>query len=131
MLFFGIRYLSLVEDKGIRQTLPYVFSETEIYGMIGALIVLQAISFGSFLMIIEPKYRATFLSTRTAPQHCCWLFLNNTLDSERIKVFEDNHTFWLSIKGEVLTWLNENLPTWVEEKPEWFNGSVKSMIKDR
>ncbi|GMH71148.1 hypothetical protein TrST_g11333 [Triparma strigata] len=105
--------------------------ETEIYGIIGSLIALQVISFSSFLYIIEPKYRATFTSLRTGPMHCQFLFHNNTLDSEKIKVFEDNRDFWLPIKDEVKIWLNERLPTWLEEKPEWFNSTVKSMIEDK
>jgi hypothetical protein len=128
--YLGSRYLAHVEDEEVQASLPYVFSSEQVYGSIGALSVLQLISFIALLTIIPSKYRSTFYSLKTGSQFCCELFQNTSEDSAKIKVFTKYKGHWEPIESEVRVWLNERLPTWIDESPEWFDDQVKSMIPD-
>jgi hypothetical protein len=128
--YFGSGYLAHVEDEDVQESLSYVFSSKQVYASIGALSVLQLIIFITLLVIIPSKYRSTFLSFKTGSQFSCESFQNKVGDSLKIDVFNQYKGHWEPIKSDVRVWLNERLPTWLSEAPEWFNDQVKSMIPD-
>ena len=44
---------------------------------------------------------------------------------------EDNRHKWeYKIGAEVKAWINERLPLWLEEPPEWFDDYKRSIIPD-
>ena len=45
-------------------------------------------------------------------------------------VFTCHKCYYLPIEAEIKTWLNERLPVWISEEPEWFNDQKKSTIPD-
>ncbi|GMH94869.1 hypothetical protein TrST_g7751 [Triparma strigata] len=44
--------------------------------------------------------------------------------------FNMHQSTFAPIKEEVKEWINERLPVWLAEKPEWFDDSFKAMILD-
>ena len=49
----------------------------------------------------------------------------------KFRVFDVNrHTWEYKIGPEVKAWVNERLPVWLEDEPEWFNDVKKSLIPD-
>lgn len=129
-IYFGSRYLSYVEDEEVAEALSYVLTEGEVYGGIGGLIVLQITSFLMFLFLIEDKYRSTFTSFRTGSQHVVGTFENASNERVKIGVMNNHRSLWKVIEGDVRRWLNENLPAWLSEQPEWFDATVRRMVFD-
>lgn len=128
--YFGSRYLAHVEDEEVQASLPSIFSSEQVYGSIGALSVLQLISFISLLKIMPKKYRSTFYSLKTGSRYCCELFQKTREDSCKIHIFGNCKSYWEPVQSEVRVWLNDRLPTWINESPEWFDDQIKSTIPD-
>ena len=87
-LYFSSRYLDIVKDEGVQESLEYVLSSSEVYGAVGGLIVLQLLSFSTFLALIDERYRATFTSFAKGSTCCCQLFRDNSHDHIKILIFE-------------------------------------------
>ena len=76
-----------------------------------------------FFCTIDLSYVNTFIGIKTGPQHTCERF-NKMGESDETKfgvVFGSSLSYTKSIRGEVRTWVAENIAGWIEEKPEWFN----------
>eukprot|EP00519_Triparma_laevis_P013538 CAMPEP_0182490554 /NCGR_PEP_ID=MMETSP1321-20130603/376_1 /TAXON_ID=91990 /ORGANISM="Bolidomonas sp., Strain RCC1657" /LENGTH=336 /DNA_ID=CAMNT_0024692759 /DNA_START=1397 /DNA_END=2407 /DNA_ORIENTATION=- len=131
-LYFGSRYLSYVEDdEEAKATLSSIYSSEQIYGVLVTLAGVQMCSFATFLYIIPSQYRQTFLSTETATQFTCRKFKSTSDDHLKMTfTFCGHQSTYAPIKEEVKDWINERLPVWLAEKPEWFDDSFKAMILD-
>ncbi|GMH62751.1 hypothetical protein TL16_g03547 [Triparma laevis f. inornata] len=100
-------------------------------GAIGSLVALQTICYISFLAIIEPKYRKTFLGTTTASQMTMAKFQETRDDHVKLEFTFDVHpSLWAPIKDEVKNWVNEALRLWIREQPDWFDDHAKASIPD-
>ncbi|GMH90221.1 hypothetical protein TrST_g12947 [Triparma strigata] len=88
-------------------------------------------SFALFLASINRKYLHTFVSTLTACQYISDIFTDNPNDDEaRSYIFSRNEQKWKSVRDQCKAWLNERLPAWICEQPDWFNDYRKSLIPD-
>jgi len=88
-------------------------------------------SFVLFLFSIEQEYVHTFFDLRTSCKFNTDHFKNAVTDEERIDVFVTNEYKWRDAIGdEVKDWVDQNLESWVEESPDWFNDYRKSTIPD-
>jgi len=104
---------------------------------IDVLSVMTALCFGLstsfllFLMFIEKKYVATFVSTKTSSAHIISKFLENDSDQLKFKILQRNELKWRAAIGpQVKTWIAERLPKWLDEKPEWFTNHKRSCVPD-
>lgn len=114
--YFGSRYLAYVDDEEVSASLDFV---------------LQTICYISFLAIIEPKYRKTFLGTTTASQMTMAKFQETRDDHVKLEFTFDVHpSLWAPIKDEVKNWVNEALGLWMREQPDWFDDHAKASIPD-
>eukprot|EP00520_Triparma_pacifica_P018212 CAMPEP_0118632278 /NCGR_PEP_ID=MMETSP0785-20121206/358_1 /TAXON_ID=91992 /ORGANISM="Bolidomonas pacifica, Strain CCMP 1866" /LENGTH=564 /DNA_ID=CAMNT_0006523035 /DNA_START=84 /DNA_END=1777 /DNA_ORIENTATION=+ len=92
----------------------------------------MVISYSTLLSTMERKYLPTFLSWQTSCEMYQDLFTEHDEDALRFWIFDANaHKWEYKIGEEVRAWLNERLPVWLEEEPEWFNPLRKSWIPDR
>ena len=88
-------------------------------------------SLATFLYIIPSQCRQTFLTPETAPQFTCRKFKSASEDHIKMQFsFNMHQSTFAPIKEEVKEWINERLPVWLAEKPEWFDDSFKAMILD-
>jgi hypothetical protein len=55
-------------------------------------------------------------------------FLQGENDATKIKVFGSSRHHWVSIDGEIKTWIQLNWAKWEEEKPEWFTDVMKAKV---
>jgi hypothetical protein len=89
------------------------------------------LSYITLLLSMNKKYLDTFIGTKTGNEHCHGFFTDNEEDWKKFGVFHNNRHKWeYKIGPEVKAWLNERLPVWLEDEPEWFNDVMKSMIPD-
>ncbi|GMI07272.1 hypothetical protein TrLO_g6094 [Triparma laevis f. longispina] len=129
--YFGSRYLAYVDDEEVSSSLDFVFMSEQVNGAIGSLVALQTICYISFLAIIEPKYRKTFLGTTTASQMTMAKFQETRDDHVKLEFTFDVHpSLWAPIKDEVKNWVNEALRLWIREQPDWFDDHAKASIPD-
>ena len=129
-LYFGSRYLTFIEDDEVKATLDYVFSSDKIYGGLGCLAAVQLLSFALLMSIVPSKIRKTFFSTQTEKQFTCTNFKTAPNDFAKMDTFDVHPTLYAPIKEELKAWLNERLPVFLEEQPEWFNDQKKAAIPD-
>ncbi|GMI12795.1 hypothetical protein TrLO_g520 [Triparma laevis f. longispina] len=89
-------------------------------------------SFALFLSSINRKYLHTFVSTLMACQYISDIFTDNSNDdAARNLILSRNEQKWVPFVGDqVKVWLNERLPIWIAQKPDWFNDYRKSLITD-
>mmetsp|Transcript_14937 Transcript_14937/g.30736 ORF Transcript_14937/g.30736 Transcript_14937/m.30736 type:complete len:199 (-) Transcript_14937:16-612(-) len=87
-------------------------------------------TFGIFLYSIKPQFRSSFYSLKTGNEHVMDIFRLNTEDELRLNILHTNKYKWEPIKEEVLDWLTEKLPMWLETQPDWFDNYFKATIED-
>jgi hypothetical protein len=91
----------------------------------------MVVSYVSLLVSVKREYLHTFISTKTSRKSSQEVFTKNEEDAERFKIFENNRHKWeYKIGAEVKAWINEKLPLWLEEPPEWFDDHKRSIIPD-
>ncbi|GMH84142.1 hypothetical protein TrST_g12287 [Triparma strigata] len=129
-LYFGSRYLTFVEDEEVKTTLDYVFSSDQIYGGLGCLAAVQFLSFSLLMSIVPSKIRKTFFSTQTGQQFTCTNFEMAQNDLAKLDTFSIHPSYYVPIKEGIKAWLNERLPVWIAEEPDWFDDQKKATIPD-
>ena len=89
-------------------------------------------SFCMLLATMKKEFRRSFVETTTSNRFLQDVFIKEGLpDEQKIEVFTTNVYKWRDVIGEdVKHWVGERLPTWLEEKPEWFNEQKMSVIFD-
>lgn len=122
--------MAYLEDEEVALALNYVFTSEQIYGGLGLLTIVELSSFAIFMYIIPLTHKVTFWSTQTASQYTCSNFLELTDDNAKIELFTNHASFRSPIEYEVKTWLNERLPVWISEEPEWFDDQRKATVPD-
>ena len=88
------------------------------------------VSFVLFLASIRREYIATFYDTRTATQHNAKRFFDATNDQMKFEILGVNELLRRDIRGDVKSWLEERLPSWLEEQPTWLTAYKKSLVPD-
>ncbi|GMI17806.1 hypothetical protein TrLO_g1770 [Triparma laevis f. longispina] len=129
-LFFGWYYLDYVKDESVQEMLSYTFSSREVYGTILTIIAIQSLSYLVFLNVIDQSYRSSFSSFTTAKQYAKKTFNDAEDLGTKIEVLQNHPSIYYSFKDEIEAWLHDNLPTWIEEKPDWFDDAVMATIPD-
>jgi hypothetical protein len=81
-----------------------------------------------FFLNIERKYLHTFWSTKRSTEYAMAFFLEGEHDAIKIVVFMFSRHKWVSIEGEIKTWVNLNWARWEEEQPEWFTDVMKAKV---
>ncbi|GMI43721.1 hypothetical protein TrCOL_g13532 [Triparma columacea] len=91
----------------------------------------MVVSYASLLVSVKREYLHTFISTKTSRKSSQESFTKNEEDEVRFRIFSSNRHKWEhKIGAEVKVWINERLPLWLEEPPEWFNDHKRSVIPD-
>jgi hypothetical protein len=91
----------------------------------------MVVSYASLLVSVKREYLHTFISTKTSRKSSQESFTKNEEDEVRFRIFSSNRHKWEhKIGAEVKAWINERLPLWLEEPPEWFNDHKRSVILD-
>jgi len=91
----------------------------------------MVVSYATLLVSMKREYLHTFISTKTGNESAQEMFTKNEDDEQRFGIFGDNRHRWEhKIGAEVKAWINERLPLWLEEPPEWFNDQKRSVIPD-
>ena len=89
------------------------------------------VSYVFLLSSIKKEYLHTFVSTKTGNEQSQDVFTKNEEDEERFQILNDNRHKWeYKIGIDVKAWIDERLPVWLEEEPEWFNDQKRSRIPD-
>ncbi|GMI48419.1 hypothetical protein TrCOL_g4150 [Triparma columacea] len=89
------------------------------------------VSYVTLLVSVKREYLHTFISTKTSNESMQELFTKNEEDEKRFWIFSTNRHKWEDkIGAKVKAWINERLPLWLEEPPEWFNDQKRSIIPD-
>ncbi|GMI08579.1 hypothetical protein TrVE_jg7387 [Triparma verrucosa] len=129
--YFGSRYLAFMDNEAEKaDELSMVLNSTQVYGMIGGLLVLQVTAFAFFLRTINPEFIHTFYSTTTGNDNTMGYFLNHEDDEHKMIIFDENKHKWVRIKEDVVKWVNEKIPEWNEAQPEWWDARRKAAIPD-
>ena len=108
--YFGSRYLAFMDNEAGTVELSMVLNSTQVYGMIGGLLVLQVTTFAVFLRTINLEYIHTFYLTRTGNDDIMGHFLNNEDDEHKFIVFGHNKHKWIRIREDVVKWAKEKIP---------------------
>jgi hypothetical protein len=89
------------------------------------------ISLGTLLLSINKEYVQTFIDTKTGDKSNQELFTDFEEEWRRVLIFDRNRYKWeYKIGPQVKSWLDERLPVWLEDEPEWFDDLCKSRIPD-
>jgi hypothetical protein len=91
-------------------------------------ILITTIWFAVFFLNIERKYLHTFWSTQRSKDMTMAHFLEGESDAIKIGVFGCSRHHWISIEGEIKTWVQLNWVKWEEEKPDWFTDVRKALV---
>jgi hypothetical protein len=91
-------------------------------------IPITALCFAVFFWNIEKKYLYTFWSTQTGKDKTMAYFLEGVNDATKIEVFGHSRHHWVSIEGQLKTWVELNWATWEEEQPDWFTDVRKAKV---
>jgi hypothetical protein len=111
------------EESGLEESTVVTIMVAACAGMV--------VSYASLLVSVKREYLHTFVSTKTSNESEQELFTKNEDDEQRFKIFGRNRHKWEDkIGAEVEAWINERLPLWLEEPPEWFNDQKRSIIPD-
>ena len=82
------------------------------------------------LLNVRRTYLSTFYSTKSGNEHIRELFERQTADERRLDILHCNKYKWLPLWEKVKDFINERLPNWVEQQPDWFDDYIKSTIPD-
>ena len=105
-------------------------SEEHLKASVGSLISIFLISFTLFVLKIERKYLWTFFSTETGHAKAKRLHRTGKNDFEKSLIVGNNKRQWMSIRGEVAEWLDQNWDRWERDKPDWFNAVFIDKVDD-
>jgi hypothetical protein len=111
------------EESGLEESTVVIIMVAACAGMV--------VSYATLLVSVKREYLHTFISTKTSHESVQEMFTKNEEDEQRFVLFESNRHKWeYKIGAEVKAWINEKLPLWLEEPPEWFNDQRRSIIPD-
>jgi hypothetical protein len=111
------------EESGLEESTVVTIMMAACAGMV--------VSYATLLVSVKREYLHTFISTKTSHESEQELFTKNEDDEQRFKIFGRNRHKWeYKIGAEIMAWINERLPLWLEEPPEWFNDQKRSVIPD-
>ena len=109
---------------------PTKLTEEQLKTSVGILFTIFLISFTLFMLKIERKYLWTFFSAETAHGKAKRLFKTGKNGFEKSLITTNNKRLWMSIRGEVAEWLDQNWDRWERDKPDWFNALFIDQVDD-
>ena len=105
--------------------------ETTTWTVATILISSWALTFAFFYFrVCVPRYRKSFYSFQTGSQMVTEIFLGNTGDETRMRIFKYNRACWRRIEDEVRDFTHKKWKLWVETKPDWFTAAVIASVPD-
>jgi hypothetical protein len=111
------------EESGVEESTVVTIMMAACAGMV--------VSYATLLVSVKREYLHTFISTKTSNGSVQELFTMNEEEEQRFWIFQNNlHKWEHKIGADVKAWINERLPLWLEEPPEWFNVQRRSIIPD-
>jgi hypothetical protein len=111
------------EESGLEESIVVTIMVVACSGMV--------VSYASLLVSVKREYLHTFISTKTGNESTQEILTKNEEDEQRFWIFQNSRHKWeYKIGKEVKAWINEKLPLWLEEPPEWFNDHKRSIIPD-
>jgi hypothetical protein len=111
------------EESGLEESTVVTIMVAACAGMV--------VSYATLLVSVKREYLHTFISTKTGNESSREDFTKNEDDEQKIRIFEGNRHRWEhKIGAKVKAWINERLPLWLEEPPEWFDDHKRSIIPD-
>jgi hypothetical protein len=96
--------------------------------MMNYFIPISTLCFVVFFLNIEKKYLQTFWSIQRGKDRTMAYFLEEKSDAIMFLVFKRSKHHWVSIEGEIKTWVEMNWAKWEEEKPDWFTDVMKAKV---
>jgi hypothetical protein len=96
--------------------------------IVGIFIPCTVLLFAVFFFNIEKKYWGTFYSLQRGKDLAIKNFREGS-DAVKAKcTFKYSKHHWKSIEEEVRTWVQANWYRWEEEKPEWFDNTMRARV---
>ena len=105
-------------------------TEEQLQASVGSLLTIFVVSFTLFMVKIDRKYVKTFYSPETGHLKAKRYFLQGKDEFVKSQIFKRNKYQWMTIRGKVAEWLEENWDKWERDKPEWFSTLFISRIDD-
>jgi hypothetical protein len=96
--------------------------------VVSVFIPFTVVCFVVFFFNIDRRYLHTFWSTKRSKDMSMDYFREGKSDAVKIQVFSNSRHHWASIEDEIGKWVGENWAKWEEEKPEWLDDKLKSLI---
>jgi hypothetical protein len=127
--FFGWLYLEHVQDPENVRGVARIFTAEQVYGAIGGLVGIQALTTVLFFHVIKRKYVPTFFTTMSSRQGCVNLFNMPEL-KDKVRIFKYNRHLWDDHAHEVRAWVNSNVASWNSNNPSGWDEKVKASIPD-
>lgn len=85
----------------------------------------------ALMLNIKREYVKTFFDLDTANMAIQYEFSRPEEDELKIAIFGNHERKWRKDKGDDVTkWVDENLPKWLEEEPDWFSAKLQNDIPD-
>jgi hypothetical protein len=91
-------------------------------------IPITTLCFAVFFLNIEKKYWHTFWSIQRGKDLTMAYFLEGESDKMKFESLKRSRHHWVSIEGEIKTWVGLNWAKWEEEQPEWFTVVMKDKV---
>jgi hypothetical protein len=106
---------------------------SSLMGTMGTLACVWALAIVCLLLTMEREYIRTFFSFQTGSEYAAAAFLSSRDsgdDEGCFQIFAYNELLWTRILPDVQSYLQENLPRLVEEKPEWLTAGLIGSVRD-
>jgi hypothetical protein len=88
----------------------------------------NVICFVVFFLSMERKFLGTFFSLERGTDLGMKIFTEAEEDQQKILVFTRSKHLWKPIEGEVKSWVGVNWERWEEERPEWFDDTIRARV---
>ena len=120
----GVYYASLEESK------EEVIDQSIAWMVVGGLSLGWICTFIAIMLLMNSRYRTTFIATQTGGEWARSLFIEGERDMTKMIMVTFNKKLWLSIRDDVKAWTLENWERWEEEKPEWRTQAWMERVDD-
>jgi hypothetical protein len=85
--------------------------------------------FAVFFFNIKRKYLSTFYSLQRGKDLTVQRFRDSADDASKAEsIFSNSKHHWESIEEEVKSWVEANWVKWEEEKPDWFDETMRAKM---
>jgi hypothetical protein len=97
--------------------------------VVGIFMPCTVLLFAVFFFNIEKEYWGTFYSLERGKDGVLARFSNSNDDKKKARaIFGNSKHYWKSIEEEVRTWVQANWERWEDEKPDWFDETMRTRV---